>query len=152
MSGAQQIFSEIEFFLDSGRFDDAKILLGFLDPEPADRESQLYLLLINTKLDGPARHKREIDRLTGLPSPTELEKQIIQKILELQSNATELKRESTNDASQLLDPASGELKSDLGENVTDLRSEPAPLAERSFRPLTKENRPSSEEIELRPRE
>src|SRR5262245_46208731 len=149
MSRAQQIFSEIEFFLDSGRFDDAKILLGFLDPQPLDRESQLYLLLINTKLDGPSRHKKEIDRLTGLPSPTELEKQIIRKILELQSNATEWKRESTSDESQLLDPSTGELKNDLEENVKvfDLRSEPAPIAERSFRTLTKENGPSSEEIE-----
>jgi len=85
----QQIFSEIELFLNAGRYEDAKVLLRFLDDRPLDRESSLRLLLINITLDGARPYKDEIDKLHGLLNPNDLEKEIVKKILFLASKSAE---------------------------------------------------------------
>src|SRR5919109_2588345 len=85
ISRSRQMLSEIELFLDAGKYDDAKVLLTFLDHDALDRESTLYLLLINTRLDGPIPHKDEIDQLRALSNPSHTEKEIIRKIVLLES-------------------------------------------------------------------
>ena len=89
ISRYQQIFSEIEHFLNAGRHEDAEVLLRFLDDRPLDRESRLRLLLINVTLDGAIPHKDEIDKLHGLLHPNDREKEIVSKILLLASKSAE---------------------------------------------------------------
>jgi hypothetical protein len=84
-SHSQQMLSEIELFLDAGSYDSAKVLLTFLDHDALDPESRLYLLLINIRLDGPIPYKNEIDQLCTLSNPSYTEKEIIRKIVLLQS-------------------------------------------------------------------
>jgi chromosome segregation ATPase len=85
ISHFQQMLSEIELFLDAGKYDGAKVLLTFLDHDALDRESRLYLLLINIRLDGPIPYKDDIDQLCTLSNPSHTEKEIIRKIVLLQS-------------------------------------------------------------------
>ena len=85
ISHSQQMLSEIELFLDAGKYDSAKVLLTFLDHDALDRESRLYLLLINIGLDGPSPYKDDIDQLCTLSNPSHTEKEIIRKIVLLQS-------------------------------------------------------------------
>jgi len=89
ISRYQQIFSEIEHFLNAGRHEDAEVLLRFLDDRPLDRESRLRLLLINVTLDGAIPYKDEIDKLHGLLHPNDREKEIVGKILLLASKSAE---------------------------------------------------------------
>ena len=89
ISRSQQIISEIELFLDAGKYEDAKVLLSFLDYNPLDRESRLTLLRINVTLDGPIAHKDEIDQVCDLPDLSDREKEIIKKILLLASKSTD---------------------------------------------------------------
>src|SRR2546422_10536725 len=89
ISRYQQIFSEIELFLNAGRYEDAKVLLRFLDDRPLDRASNLRLILINVTLDGAIPYKEEIDKLHGLLNPNNLEKEIIGEIFLLASKSAE---------------------------------------------------------------
>jgi hypothetical protein len=84
-STERRMLSEVELFLDAGNYDYAKVLLSFLDNDALDRESRLYLLLINIRLDGPIPYKYEIDQLCTLSNPSNAEKEIIRKIVLLQS-------------------------------------------------------------------
>ena len=89
MSRPQQIFSEIELFLEAGKYEDAKVLSAFLDHEALDRESRLRLLLINATLDGPAVYQNDIDRLRSVLDPSPAEKELIRKILLVNSKPAE---------------------------------------------------------------
>ena len=86
-SGFQRILSEIELFLNAGRYEDAKILLNFVDHDAADRATRLHLLLINATIDGPDQYKGEINSLADLSNPNEIEKEIIRKIILLASDS-----------------------------------------------------------------
>src|SRR5687768_18617318 len=81
ISHSKQILSEIELFLDAGKYEDAKVLLSFLDDHRLDRECRLHLLLINVTLDGAIPYKDEIDDLRRSSDFSDLEKEIISKIL-----------------------------------------------------------------------
>jgi hypothetical protein len=95
ISRYQQIFSEIELFLNAGRYEDAKVLLRFLDDRPLDRESSLRLLLINVTLDGPRPYKDEIDKLHGLLNPTTLRKKSSGKFFSSHRSLRKRKAEET---------------------------------------------------------
>ena len=90
ISRSKQILSEIELFLNAGKYEDAKVLLSFLDDQGLDRESRLHLLLINVTLDGATPHKDEIDGLRDLLNPSDFEKETIRKILLLASKSEEV--------------------------------------------------------------
>ena len=81
ISRSQQIFSEIDCLLDAGRYEDAKVLVSFLDRYWSDRESQLALLLINVTLYGPLPYKEEISQLRTMADASGFEKEIIRKIV-----------------------------------------------------------------------
>src|SRR5678815_2956521 len=89
ISDSQRILSEIERFLSAGRYDDAKILLNFVDHDATDRTTSLYLLLINATIDGPIDYQDEIDQLANLSNPSDVEKEIVSKILLLASKPRE---------------------------------------------------------------
>lgn len=86
-SESRKIFSEIELFLNAGKYEDAKVLLNFVDYDASDRETRLYLLLINATIEGPGSHKDEIDQLSNLLNPSDIEKEIIGKIVLLASKS-----------------------------------------------------------------
>jgi Bacterial SH3 domain len=92
ISRPKQILSEIELFLNAGKYEYAKVLLSFLDDQRLDRESRLHLLLINVTLDGATPYKDEIDGLRDLLNPSDLEREIIRKILLLASESEEIGR------------------------------------------------------------
>jgi len=131
ISRYQQIFSEIELFLNAGRYEDAKVLLRFLDDRPLDRQSSLRLLLINITLDGAIPYKDEIDKLHGLLNSNDLEKEIIGKILLLASKSAE--EQGRRDQAYLLNPPLEELippdasASELREKVKLLQGREAEL-------------------------
>ena len=104
LSRYQQIFSEIELFLNAGRYADAKVLLRFLDDRRLDRASSLRLLLINITLDGAIPYKDEIDKLHGLLNPNNLEKEIIGAILLLASKSAEEEGRRDQPRAYLLNP------------------------------------------------
>jgi len=89
ISRPQQIFSEIELFLEAGKYEDAKVLSAFLEHDALDRESRLRLLLIHTTLDGPAACQDEIDRLRNLLDPSPAERELIRKIFLVDSKPAE---------------------------------------------------------------
>jgi len=89
ISRSKQILSEIELLLDEGNYEDAKVLLSFLDARRLDHESWLHLLLINVRLDGTISYKDEIDGLRSLVDPSDVEKEIIRKIFLLASKPAE---------------------------------------------------------------
>src|SRR6266498_2277611 len=89
ISRSKQILSEIELLLDAGNYEDAKVLLSFLDAHRLDHESWLHLLLINVRLDGAIPYKDEIDGLRSLLDPSDVEKEIIRKIFLLASKSAE---------------------------------------------------------------
>ncbi len=89
ISRSKQILSEIELLLNAGNYEDAKVLLSFLDAHRLDHESWLHLLLINVRLDGAIPYKDEIDGLRSLLDPSDVEKEIIRKIFLLASKSAE---------------------------------------------------------------
>jgi hypothetical protein len=92
ISRSKQILSEIDLLLDAGKYEDAKVLLSFLDAHRLDHESWLHLLLINVTLDGAIPYKDEIDGLRSLLDPSDVEKEIIRKIFLLASKPAEEER------------------------------------------------------------
>ena len=92
---SQDILSEIERFLSAGRYQDAKILLNFVDNDATDRETRLYLLLINVTIDGPVGYQDEIDEAANLLNPSDIEKEIARKIL-LQASQPREEHRSTS--------------------------------------------------------
>jgi hypothetical protein len=93
ISRSKEILSEIELFLNAGKYEDAKVLLSFLDDHRLDRESRLHLLLIKVTFDGAIPYKGEIDGLSSLSDPNDLEKEIIRKILLLASKSEDGQRD-----------------------------------------------------------
>jgi hypothetical protein len=90
ISHFKQLLSEIELLLNAGKYEDAKVLLTFINDQQLDRESRLRLLLINVTLDGATLYKDEIDGLRNLLNSSDLEKEIIRKILLLASESEEV--------------------------------------------------------------
>jgi hypothetical protein len=73
--------AEVDVFLSDGRYDDAKALLAErLDKNPLDRESKLYLLLVNVILNGPAVYEDDIDQLRSLSDFSDIEKEIVRRL------------------------------------------------------------------------
>jgi hypothetical protein len=73
--------AEVDVFLSDGRYDDAKALLAErLDKNPLDRESKLYLLLVNVILNGPAVYENDIDQLRSLSNFSDIEKEIVRRV------------------------------------------------------------------------
>ena len=55
--------------------------MNFIDNDATDRETRLYLLLINVTIDGPVGYQDEIDEAANLLNPSDIEKEIARKIL-----------------------------------------------------------------------
>ena len=91
ISRSQKILSEIELFLEAGKYEDARVLLTFLDHDPFDRESRLRLLMINVALDGPGAYKDDIAQLPTSSDLSDLEKELIEKIFFLARKPAEEK-------------------------------------------------------------
>lgn len=89
ITDSQEIFSEIELLITDGRYEDAKVLLSFVNHDTLDRNSRLRFLLINAILDGPTPYKSDIDQLRSASDPSDAEKEIISKILLLEAKSTE---------------------------------------------------------------
>jgi hypothetical protein len=81
VSPSQRVLAEIEFFLEVGKPEDARVLLAFLDHDAFDRESRLRLLLINVRLDGPEAYQDEIDQLSDISELVGTEKELVERIL-----------------------------------------------------------------------
>src|ERR1043166_1561359 len=78
---SQQAFAEIELFLSEGKFNDAKLLSTRLTEEnPEDRQSKLYLLLVNVTANGPEPYEQEIDQLRNFSAFSEVEKEIVRRV------------------------------------------------------------------------
>lgn len=87
---SQQVFSQIEFFLKEAKYEYAEALLfELLNQNPSDRESKLYLLLVNVMRDGPALYEDDIDRLRDLMDLSDMEKEIVRRIFVLGFEAAE---------------------------------------------------------------
>lgn len=87
---SEQFFSEIERLLNEGKYNGAKALLTQrLDENPRERESRLYLPLVNATLRGPNQYEDEIDRLRTLLDLSNTEKEIVRRIFLLAFNAAE---------------------------------------------------------------
>src|SRR4030095_1535238 len=135
ISRSQQIFSEIDCLLDAGRYEDAKVLVSFLDRYWSDRESQLALLLINVTLYGPLTYKEEISQLRTADA-SGFEKEIIRKIV-LQAEKEEVR---TNQArSNLLNPPR-EPTTEVHSQKDSLGDSSALLQERNAEIVTLRNR------------
>jgi hypothetical protein len=63
--------------------------LNFIDRDATDRVTRFYLLLINATIDGPIDYQDEIDQLANLSNPSDIEKEIVGKILLLPSKPRE---------------------------------------------------------------
>jgi len=87
---SQQVFSQIEFCLKEAKYEYAEALLfELLNQNPSDRESKLYLLLVNVMRDGPALYEDDIDRLRDLLDLSDTEKEIVRRIFVLGFEAAE---------------------------------------------------------------
>ncbi|HEV8720826.1 MAG TPA: SH3 domain-containing protein [Candidatus Binatia bacterium] len=119
ISRSKQILSEIELLLNAGKYEDAKVLLSFLDAHRLDHESWLHLLLINVTLDGAIPYKDEIDGLRSLLDPSDVEKEIIRKIFLLASKPAE--EGELPDKAKLLQDRESELLT-LKKQLPELRA------------------------------
>jgi hypothetical protein len=86
----QQVSYEIETLLKEGKYEEARVLLcRCLEQNPSDRENNLYLLLVNVKLNGPNSYEDDIDRLRDLLDLSDTEKEIVRRIFVLGFEAAE---------------------------------------------------------------
>ncbi|HUK40829.1 MAG TPA: hypothetical protein VLX11_07295, partial [Candidatus Acidoferrales bacterium] len=75
-----QVACEIEPLLNEGKYEEARLLLSqSLEQDPSDRESRLYLLLVNVILNGPIAYEEEIDHLRELVHLSNSEKEIVRR-------------------------------------------------------------------------
>jgi hypothetical protein len=90
ISRPQQFFSEIELLLHEGKYEDAKARLAKrLDQHPRDRESTLYLLLVNATLHGALSYEDEIYRLRNLGDLGDTEREIVRRLFLLAFESAE---------------------------------------------------------------
>ena len=89
ISKTQRILAEVEYLIEAGKYEDAKILATFVDYDESDRESRLHLLLINATLGGPELYQEEIAQLANLSKPSAKEKALVEKILRLTRSSRE---------------------------------------------------------------
>ena len=81
---SQQVSYEIEPLLNEGKYEEARVLLSCsLEQDPSDRESRLYLLLVNVMLNGPIAYENDIDKLRDLVDLSNTEKEIVRRIFVL---------------------------------------------------------------------
>jgi hypothetical protein len=81
---SQQNSYEIEPLLNEGKYEEARVLLSCsLEQDPSDRESRLYLLLVNVMLNGPIAYENDIDKLRDLVDLSNTEKEIVRRIFVL---------------------------------------------------------------------
>ena len=81
---SQQVFSQIEFCLKEAKYEYAEALLfELLNQNPSDRESKLYLLLVNVTREGPVLYEEDIDQLRNLSNLNDREKEIVRRLLVL---------------------------------------------------------------------
>src|ERR1043166_7452102 len=74
-------FCEIDLLLSQSDYGRATVVLAQrLCQNPLDRESRLYLLLINVIVDGPTEHEDAIDQLRTLSGFNEIEKEIVRRL------------------------------------------------------------------------
>ena len=84
IASSQQVFSRIEFFLRQAKYEYAEALLfQLLNQDPSDRESKLYLLLINVTREGPVLYEEDIDQLRNLCDLNDTEKEIVRRLFVL---------------------------------------------------------------------
>jgi hypothetical protein len=87
---SQQVSYEIEPLLNEGKYEEARVLLSCsLEQDPSDRESRLYLLLVNVMLNGPIAYENDIDKLRDLVDLSNTEKEIVRRIFVLGFEAAE---------------------------------------------------------------
>ena len=80
----QRVFDQIEFFLKKAKYEYAEALLfQLLNQDPSDRESKLYLLLVNVTREGPVLYEEDIDQLRNLSNLNDREKEIVRRLLVL---------------------------------------------------------------------
>jgi Bacterial SH3 domain len=81
---SRRVFSQIEFFLSEAKYEYAEALLfQLLNQDPSDRESRLYLLLVNVTREGPVLYEEDIDQLRNLSNLDDNEKEIVRKLFVL---------------------------------------------------------------------
>jgi hypothetical protein len=81
---SQQVFDQIEFFLKKAKYEYAEALLfQLLNQDPSDRESKLYLLLVNVTREGPVLYEEDIDQLRNLSNLNDREKEIVRRLFVL---------------------------------------------------------------------
>ena len=86
----ESFLTEIELLLSEGKYDVAKAsLLQHLEQHPADRESSLYLLLVNATLTGPETYEAEIDRLRNLLDLNNTERDVVRRLFIIGFKAAE---------------------------------------------------------------
>jgi Bacterial SH3 domain len=122
ISHYKQMLSQIELFLNTGKYEDAKVLLSFLNDQWLDRESRLHLLLINVTLDGATPYKDEIDGLCSLVDPSDTEKEIIRTILLVSSKSEQESRKEMPEQTTPL-PSFESQKAEKAELSQDRESE-----------------------------
>jgi Bacterial SH3 domain len=78
------VFSQIEFCLKEAKYEYAEALLfELLNQNPSDRESKLYLLLVNVTREGPVLYEEDIDQLRNLSNLNDREKEIVRRLFVL---------------------------------------------------------------------
>jgi Bacterial SH3 domain len=86
----ESFLSEIEILLSEGKYDVAQTsLMRHLEEQPSDRESSLYLLLVNATLEGPETYEEEIDRLRDLLNLTTIERDVVRRLFIIGFKAAE---------------------------------------------------------------
>jgi len=81
---SQRVFDQIEFLLNKAKYEYAEALLfQLLNQDPSDRESRLYLLLVNVTREGPVLYEEDIDQLRNLSNLDDSEKEIVRKLFVL---------------------------------------------------------------------
>ncbi len=82
--------ADIELLLQEGKFHEAAALLSRrLDQFPGDRETELYLLLVNVLVHGPEAFEENIDEVRGSVDLNETEKDIVKRLFLLGHQAAE---------------------------------------------------------------
>lgn len=82
--------TDIELLLQEGKYQEAAALLSQrLDQFPSDRETNLYLLLVNVIVHGPEAFEDSIDELRGSVDLNETEKDILRRLFLLGYRAAE---------------------------------------------------------------
>src|SRR5689334_16006432 len=84
MAQIHHAFAKVDPLIREAKYEDAKSLLARdLEQDPTNRETQVYLLLVNVHENGPISFEDEIDRLRSYENLTERERDLIRQIFVL---------------------------------------------------------------------